>query len=89
MDNPKRGNPTMRVVGSQGPGGVGQDGTKVRRVARFVMQVAESGPVEGPSRAGVRKGIKAVEGGGERQRSHDFDRIFPPREASRRAGRRA
>jgi hypothetical protein len=35
------------------------------------------------------RGPKAVEGGGERQRSHDVDRVFPPREASRRCGHRA
>lgn len=76
----------MRVVGSQGPGGAGKDGTKVRRVARFTMQVAESGPIEGPSRAGMRKRPKAEEGDGEGQRNQHFDRIFPPREASRHAG---
>jgi hypothetical protein len=52
-------------------------------------KVMECGPIEGPSRAGARKRSKAEEGGGERQRNHDFDRVFPPRDASRRACRRA
>jgi hypothetical protein len=90
LDNPKRGNPMVYpTVGSQGPGRAGQDGTKVRRVAHPPMQVEECGPVEGPSRARACKRLKAVEGGGEGQRSHDFDRVFPPREASRRCGCRA
>jgi len=84
LDNPRRGNPTISVVGSQGPGGAGKDGTKVRRVSSFAMQVVENEPIEGPSRAGTRECPKAVEGGGESQRNHDFDRVFPPREASRR-----
>jgi hypothetical protein len=71
LDNPKRGNPMVYpTVGSQGPGRAGQDGTKVRRVARFIMQVVERGPIEGPSRARVRASVsKAVEGGGEGQRT--------------------
>jgi len=73
-------------IGSQGPGRAGKDGTKVRRVARFTMKVEESGPIEGPSRAGTRERPKAEEGGGEGQPNHDFDRVFPPREASRRCG---
>jgi hypothetical protein len=69
LDNPKRGNPTIHVVGSQGPEGAGKDGTKVRRVARFTMKVVERGPIEGPSRARTRECPKAVEGGGEGQRT--------------------
>jgi len=57
------------TVGSQGPGRAGRDGTKVRRVARFTMQVVERGPIEGPSGARVREHPKAVEGGGESQRT--------------------
>ena len=51
LDNPKRGNPMIPIIGSQGPGRAGKDGTKVRRVARSTMKVAERGPIEGPSRA--------------------------------------
>jgi hypothetical protein len=69
LDNPRRGNPMVRAIGSQGPGGVGQAGTKVRRVARFFMQMKERGPIEGPSRARTRECPKAVEGGGEGQRT--------------------
>jgi hypothetical protein len=69
LDNPKRGNPTIHVVGSQGPEGAGKDGTKVRRVARFIMKVVERGPIEGPSGARTCKRPKAVEGGGESQRT--------------------
>jgi hypothetical protein len=76
-------------AGSRGPGGAGKDGTKVRRVAHKPMQVEACGPVEGPSRARMRKRPKAVEGGGEGQPSHDFDRVFPPRDASRQTGCRA
>jgi hypothetical protein len=55
LDNPKRGNPVLPSIGSQGPGRDGKAGTKVRRVARFTMKVVESGPIEGPSRARARK----------------------------------
>jgi hypothetical protein len=55
LDNPKRGNPMLPSIGSQGPGRAGKDGTKVRRVARFTMKVVESGPIEGPSRARARE----------------------------------
>jgi hypothetical protein len=65
LDNPKRGNPMVYpTVGSQGPGRAGKDGTKVRRVARFIMQVVERGPIEGPSRARTR--VSGSEGRGGR-----------------------
>jgi hypothetical protein len=66
---PQERNPAMRVVGSQGPEGVGKDGTKVRRVAQSPMKMVDRGPIEGPSRARTRECPKAVEGGGEGQRT--------------------
>jgi hypothetical protein len=66
---PQERNPAMRVVGSQGPEGVGKDGTKVRRVAQSPMEMEDRGPVEGPSRTRTRERPKVVEGGGEGQRT--------------------
>ena len=89
LDNPRRGNPALRCrVARTGRcrerRHEGQEGRAFPH-----CKVGACGPVEGPSRAGMRKCPKAVEGGGEGQPSHDFDRVFPPREASRQTGCRA
>ena len=60
LDNPRRGNPARRLVGSQGPGGAGKDGTKVRRVEPPHPTVEVRTPIEGPSRAGAAHASKDV-----------------------------
>jgi hypothetical protein len=93
LDNPRRGSPMVYpTVGPRGPGR--------RRARRHEGQEGRACPY---ASGGMRTDRGSLEGRASRasvaprprravanaRRSHDLDRVFPPREASRRCGRRA